>query len=397
MAHGSGSPGVCGRLKGAAAVPNLLKRTLKPQSMSRKRETHILSSADTRGDLRVGLIGYGLAGEVFHAPLIAATPGLTLAAIVTANDVRRARAAERYPDARLVADSDALFARASDLDVVVIASPNRTHVSLASAAMAAGLSVVVDKPLAATAAEARRLIEEAGQRRTLLTVFQNRRWDGDFLTVQRLLGEGQFGNVLRYESRFERWRPVVKPGWRMLDAPEEAGGLLYDLGSHLIDQALVLFGPVSQVYAELDRRRPGVSVDDDAFVALRHHSGVRSHLWMSAVAGQLGPRFRILGDRGAFTKFGLDPQEPRLAAGADPAINGWSEEPPSAWGEIGAGDEQLSVRTEPGAYLDFYARLVESVRDAAPPPVDPRDAVATLTIVEAAQQSAARGEVVQLP
>ena len=183
------------------------------------------------------------------------------------------------------------------LDVVVVASPNRTHVPLAIEALDAGFHVVVDKPLAASAADAARVIATARARGRLLTVFQNRRWDGDFLTLRRLVHDGRLGRVFRFESHFDRWRPDVKPGWRMSDAPEEAGGLLFDLGSHLIDQALVLFGPATHVYAELDRRRPGVTVDDDSFVALRHASGVRSHLSMGALVAQLGPRFRVLGDR----------------------------------------------------------------------------------------------------
>jgi predicted dehydrogenase len=177
----------------------------------------------------------------------------------------------------------------------VVAAPNRAHVPLARTAIDLGKAVVVDKPLALTAAEGRALVDAARARGVLLTVFQNRRWDGDLLTVRRLLTEGALGDVYRFESRFERWRPTPKPGWRESGAPEEGGGVLVDLGSHLVDQAASCSGPVSQVYAELDRRRPGVQVDDDAFVALTHASGVRSHLWMSAVAAQLGPRLRVLG------------------------------------------------------------------------------------------------------
>lgn len=246
-------------------------------------------------EIRVGLIGYGLAGACFHAPLIASTPGMRLAAVVTADAERARRAADAHPGARVLPGSERLWQTAADLDLVVIATPNRTHAPLAGQALAAGLPVVVDKPLAPTAAQARRLIEAARRRGLLLTVFHNRRWDGDFLTVRRLLREGRLGTVARFESRFERWRPVPKPGWRQEAEPEAAGGVLYDLGSHLIDQALVLFGPVTQVYAELDRRSPGSDVDDDSFVALSHVSGVRSHLWMSAVAAQGGPRLRVRG------------------------------------------------------------------------------------------------------
>jgi predicted dehydrogenase len=243
---------------------------------------------------------------------------------------------------------------------------------------------VVDKPLAPTAAAARDLVDEATNRGLMLTVFQNRRWDGDFLTLRRLVGEGALGDVLRFESRFERWRPTPKGGWREHGDPGEAGGLLYDLGSHLIDQALHLFGPAGSVYAEVDRRREGMEVDDDTFVALTHDSGVRSHLWMSAVAARPAPRFRVLGTRAAYTKHGLDVQEEALRAGARPGGADWGSEPPEQWGELGAGDEARPVPTEAGAWQQFYAGVVACLRDGAPPPVDPRDAIAVLDVIETA-------------
>ena len=345
--------------------------------------------------LRVALVGYGLAGSVFHAPLVAATPGLLLAAVVTANAERRRQAEREHPGVLVVERAERLWERASELDLVVVASPNRTHVPLATAALASGLHVVVDKPLAPTADEGRRLVAEARASGLLLVPFHSRRWDGDFLTLRKLLRDGALGRPLRFTSRFERWRPTPKPGWRELGAPEEAGGILYDLGSHLIDQALLLFGPVRQLYAELDRRRAGVEVDDDAFVALTHVSGVRSHLHMSAVAAQQGPRFSLLGSDAAYTKHGLDPQEGALRAGARPGGDGWGEEPAEGWGSLGAGGEARPVRTEPGAYLRFYAGVVDAARHGAPPPVHPDDAVAGLALIEAARRSAAEGRVVK--
>jgi predicted dehydrogenase len=346
------------------------------------------------GAFRVGLIGYGLAGSSFHAPFIAVTPGLQLAAIVTSNPDRQKQARQDHPDARVVAAADELWGM-RDLDLIVVASPNRTHVPLARAAVDAGLAVVVDKPLAATATEAAQLIAEAERRGVPLAVFQNRRWDGDFLTVRRLLQNDQLGRVLRFESRFERWRPEPKPGWRELAAPEEAGGLLYDLGSHLVDQALVLFGPADSVYAELDRRRAGVEVDDDTFVALSHASGVRSHLFMSTVAAQSGPRMRVLGTRAAYTKFGLDVQEQALRAGQRPDRADWGAEQESNWGQIGCGPDVRSVRTEPGAYQAFYSGIVLALR-GGPLPVDPHDAVAALRVLEAARVSSTERSVVMV-
>jgi predicted dehydrogenase len=352
----------------------------------------------TKGaELRVALVGYGVGGAAFHAPCIAVTAGLRLAAIVTGDPQRRERATRDHPGARIVPKAEQLWEGAADLDLVVVASPNRSHVPLARAALAAGLPVVVDKPLAPSAAEGRALVEEARRRGLVLTVFQNRRWDGDFLTLRRLLAEGTLGEVTRLESRFERWRPTPKPGWRERGGPEEAGGILFDLGAHLIDQALVLFGAPARVYAEVDRRRPGVEVDDDVFVALEHAGGVRSHLWMSAVAAQLGPRLRVLGSRGAYTKYGLDVQEDALRnRGERPGGPGWGEEPPELWGTVGDGDDLRRVRTEAGTYPRFYADVVAALRDGAPPPVDPLDAVAVLEVIEAARRSAAEGRVVAM-
>ncbi|MGY0236282.1 Gfo/Idh/MocA family oxidoreductase [Longispora urticae] len=342
---------------------------------------------------RIGLIGYGLAGSAFHAPLIASTPGLRLDAVLTANPERAARVAREHPGARVVADIEDLFA--VDLDLVVIASPNRTHVPYARAALGLGLAVVVDKPLAGTSAEASSLVDQAEERGLLLTVYQNRRWDGDFLTVRRLVGEGALGRVGRFESRFERWRPRIKEGWRENADPAEVGGTLYDLGSHLVDQALHLFGPATGVYAEVDTRRADARVDDDSFVALTHASGVRSHLWTSAVTAQVGPRFRVLGDAAGYVKYGLDPQENALREGRVPGP-GWGTEPEEAWGVLGADGDTRAVPTEAGDYPAFYRGVLAALRGDGPAPVDPRDAVAALTVLEAARRSSAEGVPVRL-
>jgi predicted dehydrogenase len=352
--------------------------------------------ASSHTALRVGLLGYGLAGRVFHAPLIAATPGLTLAAVVTRDPARRTALHAAHPDAAVLDSAEALWARAASLDLIVIATPNRSHAPLAHAALAAGLPVVVDKPFATSAAAARALVADARARKRLVTVFQNRRWDGDFLTVRRLIGDGSLGAVQRFESRYERWNPVPRVGWRESGDPDEASGLLFDLGAHLIDQALQLFGPARTVYAELDRRRPGVVTDDDAFVALEHVGGVRSHLWMSKAAGQPGPRFRVLGDRAAFTKHGLDGQEVALALGGRPDAAGWGEEPPARWGVLGLEGAVEPIRTEPGSYPQFYAGVAAALHSGAPPPVDPDDAIAALDVIEAARASAAHRRVEHL-
>ncbi|GAA3191675.1 Gfo/Idh/MocA family oxidoreductase [Dactylosporangium siamense] len=346
--------------------------------------------------LRVGLVGYGTAGAAFHAPLISTTAGLRLSAIVTANPERRRAAAGAYPGAALLGTAEELWESAGEFDVVVVASPNRTHAPLARAALDAGLPVVVDKPLTATAAEGAALVRLAAERGLLLSVYQNRRWDGDFLTARRLVDEGRLGRVLRFESRFERWRPVPKGGWRESDDPADVGGLLYDLGSHLVDQALQLLGPATEVYAEVHSRRAGIQVDDDVFVALRHDGDARSHLWMSALAAAAGPRLRVLGDRGAYTKHGMDVQEDALKAGGRPTDEGWGEDDPARYGVLTVDGAESVVRTEPGAYQRFYSGLAAALRDGGPPPVDPAGSVATLAVLEAARRSADGRQVVAI-
>lgn len=342
--------------------------------------------------LRVGLVGYGLAGSVFHAPLIAATEGLALDTVVTSNPERQQQARAEFPDVRLAATPDELFERAAELDLIVVASPNKTHVPLATAALQAGLPVVVDKPVAGTAAEARELAALAEERELLLSVFQNRRWDNDFLTLRKLLNEGELGDVWRFESRFERWRPKPKGGWRESGDPAEIGGLLYDLGSHVVDQALVLFGPAASVYAETDIRRPGAETDDDTFIAITHTNGVRSHLYVSATTAQLGPRFRVLGSTAGYVKYGLDPQEAALREGLRPGSD-WGAEPESLWGRVGSGESPVTgggrpEPTLPGDYPAYYAAVARALLEGAPNPVTAREAAAALDVLEAARRSA---------
>jgi predicted dehydrogenase len=250
----------------------------------------------------------------------------------------------------------------------------------------AGVPTVVDKPLAPTVGDARRLIETARRRNVPLTVFHNRRWDGDFLTLTGLCAAHRLGTVHRFESRFERWRPVRKDTWRERPDRDQAGGLLFDLGAHLIDQAVQLLGPVARVFAELDRRREGAEVDDDSFI-LTHRGGARSHLWVSQTAAHHGPRFRTLGSRAAYVKWGLDGQEAALARGVRPGDPAWGHPHPDEKGELHSGGDVSPVPTEPGRYTDFYERMRDALRHGTPVPVDPEDAVTGLAIIEAAQRS----------
>jgi predicted dehydrogenase len=316
--------------------------------------------------LRAGIAGYGLAGSAFHAPLIEATDGLEVAAVMTRSPERAAKAQAAHPDVRVVEDVDPLL---DGIDLLVVATANSAHVPIALAGIERGLPVVVDKPLAVTASDARGLVEAGGR----LTVFQNRRWDGDLLTVKRLIAEDSLGPITRFESRFERFRPEVADTWREHAGPAEGGGLLLDLGSHLVDQAVHLFGPPVSVYAEIDTRRPAAQVEDDVFVALEHAGGERSHLWMSAIAPLHGPRFRVSGLEAGFACDGLDPQEEQLREGVRPGDPGWGE----------------SEGLERGRYEDFYAGVRAWVENGAPPPVDPADAVRVLEVLEWARASVA--------
>jgi predicted dehydrogenase len=306
---------------------------------------------------RVGLLGYGIAGRVFHAPLISSTDGMDLVAIVTANPERQAQARAAHPDAKIVT-ADELFEL--DLDLIVVATPNKTHVEYARKAIGKGVAVVVDKPFAPSSAEAAELVAAAQAVQVPLTVFQNRRWDSDFLTVRKIVG--QLGEVRRFESRYDRWVPEIWDNWREFGAPEEAGGLLYDLGAQ---------------------------VDDDVFVALTHENGVRSHLWANAHAANLGPRFRLLGSEGAFEISGLDEQEDALEAGHRPTDPDWGRE--ERTGRLGILDDTTEIAVEPGAYQTFYAEL-----QAGRVPVDPAGAVQALRVIEAAFTSARENRVVEL-
>jgi predicted dehydrogenase len=348
-----------------------------------------MSEHTAQQQLRVAVLGYGLAGSVFHGPLIAADPRMRVAAVVTSSAERAEQARAEHPGVRVLARADELFAAPEQADLVVVATPPGSHVQLTRAALAAGLPVVVDKPFTPTAAQGAELVEAAQKAGLLLSVFQNRRWDGDFLTVRRLIESGRLGAVNRFESRFERWRPVAKGGWRETGGAEEAAGLLYDLGSHLVDQALVLFGPVRSVCAETDTRRAGVTSDDDTFVALTHANGVHSHLWMSAVTPQLGPRFRVLGQSAAFVKYGLDVQEDALREGHRPGEAQWGADVPERYGILGEGENLETVPTDAGAYESYYAGIAAALLDGAPLPVDPREAVQALEVIEAARDAAA--------
>lgn len=341
--------------------------------------------------LRTALLGFGTAGRVFHGPLLATDPDYAVAVVSTADPDRAGQATAAHPGAVVVPTPDDALARAADLDLdlVVIGTPPHTHADLAHRAIDAGLAVVVDKPFTVTSAAGREVIEHARTAGVPLTVYQNRRWDADFLTLRQLLAQGRLGTVHRFESRFEWWKPVLPATWKGRLGPEQGGGILFDLGTHLIDQAVQLFGPVARLSAETDVRRAGGGADDDTFVALQHSSGVRSHLWMSSVAAQSGPRFRVLGSEAGYVSWGLDGQEAALKEGLVPTDPGYGVTPPERWGSLGVPGASEPVPTARGDYGAFYRSLSAALRHGGPLPVDPADSVHVIELIERLRRSSA--------
>ncbi|MCC2975258.1 oxidoreductase [Sphingomonas sp. PL-96] len=341
--------------------------------------------------LNVGLIGFGLAGRAFHAPLIAVTPALRLAAIVTS---RVQEVADLYPQAQAVASADALLTDPA-IDLVVVATPNDSHAPLARAALEAGKHVVVDKPFALTAEDARELTVLAEAHGQMLTVFHNRRWDSDFATVQRLLADDVLGDLQLAELRWDRFRPAIKQGWR--ETPQPGGGLLSDLGPHLIDQALHLFGRPESVSADMLSQRDEAQVDD-YFELTLHYGTRRVIVGAASLVAAPRPRFALHGTRGSFVKHGIDPQEAVLRAGGSPADPGYGIENAASWGVLvdSTGGEQR-VPSVAGDWPHFYAQVAASISGNAAPPVAPSDAIAGLELLEQARRSAREGRTLSFP
>ncbi|MBT2340990.1 MULTISPECIES: Gfo/Idh/MocA family protein [Pseudomonas] len=339
--------------------------------------------------MRIGLVGYGKGGRFFHAPLIGSLPGATFVGVVTRSAERREQLAADHPGVQAFDTLEQLVA--AGVDAVVVSTPLDTRPTIVLEAIERGVAVVSDKPFAHDAAEAEALVLAAERRNVPLSVYQNRRWDSDFLTLRKLLASGALGQVIRFESSVERYSPTsVGKG--------SGGGFLRDLGSHLVDQALQLFGPVVRVYAELDYRQPGQAFDNGFFMSLAHADGVVSHLSGNCLQNAPRPRFRVNGTHGCYTVEGLDGQEAQALAGLSPASEGerWGAEEHRRWGWFEHGSERERVTSERGCWMAFYEGLQSALQGAAPLPVEARDALATTRILDAARLSAEHGNVVVL-
>lgn len=344
--------------------------------------------------IQVGLIGYGFSGRAFQAPVITSVPNLRLAKVVERSS---AKSKERYPWVEVVRDMNDLFQDES-IELVVVATPSTNHYEVTKAALAAGKHVVVEKPFTATAEEADELIAMARERGLVLSVFHNRRWDGDFLTIRRLLGEGWLGKLAECEFRWDRYAPRPGGGWREANAP--GAGVFYDLGVHFLDQALCLFGMPQTIRGDIRIQREGGEIDDYFDVQLGYENGLKVILKSSKLVREEGPRYVLHGTKGSFVKYGIDPQEQALIEGRTPAEPGWGSEPESQWGKINTVINGLHVtgkiETIRGSYADYYQNVYEAIIGSAELAVKPEQARNAIRLIELAQQSSREGRTLRV-
>src|SRR5712692_8090327 len=336
--------------------------------------------------IEVGLVGFGLAGRAFHAPVIRAVPGLHLAAILQRSG---AEAAGKYPDVRIVRSIDELLAIPT-IRLVVIATPNETHYPFARQCLEAGRDIVVDKPFTTTTEEAVSLVEIAKKLNRLLTVYQNRRYDGDFQAIRQLVDAATLGRIVRFETAYDRFRPQLKPGaWRETTRP--GSGILFDIAPHLIDHALVLFGLPEAITADVRTERENAIADDAFDIMLHYSNGMRAVLRSSILAAAPRPRFVLFGTQGSFVKQTFDPQEMNLRHGHIPADAAWAAEPEENWGVliVPAGDsfERRRIPSAPCDYRDYYANVRDALLGRTAPAVTPEYALDVMRILELARAS----------
>jgi scyllo-inositol 2-dehydrogenase (NADP+) len=335
--------------------------------------------------IRVGLVGFGMGGRVFHAPLISSVEGLELAAVV---ERRSNLAAERYPGITTYRSIDELLADSS-IDLVVVSTPSGTHFETARQVLAAGKNLVVDKPMATTSVEIAHLMQLATAKGSLLAPFHNRRWDSDFLTIQKLLHEDSIGRLVHLESVFDRWSPgSTRRPWK--DDPTQGGGILLDLGTHLADQALVLFGKPEAISAEVIRERDGEGSEDSFTLRLRYPSHLVT-LASNCLSTLPRPRYHLRGTKGNFRKNGLDPQEAALSKITRIADAKWGSEPPANWGtlSVDVDDDRVTCPVEPipGDYRLYYAGIRNALLGKTPPPVTALEAWRVARLLEWARES----------
>jgi scyllo-inositol 2-dehydrogenase (NADP+) len=342
--------------------------------------------------LHVVLVGFGFAGRVFHAPLVKATRGMELSAIVTSSTASGLEAQSKYPTARVFSSLDELLRASPKLDLAVIATANAVHVQQATWALRHELHAVVEKPLAGTAQSAMALEHCARAHGRQLHTFQNRRWDADFLTLRGIASSGALGRIYRLESRMESYRAIARTGWRNSRNPTDLGGMLLDLGSHLIDQAIILLGPVSSVVAHNRSVHDPSTPEDDVVLVLTHVGGATSQLIASRAAAHAGPRFLAWGEAGSVRIEAVDSQEAALRAGYSPSFDGWERANEGAVAQVRAVTSGLEhCQTEipfvDGQWHRFYPRVRDSISGLSSPPVPIRDVMANLRVLDAAKTS----------
>jgi len=340
--------------------------------------------------LNVGLVGFGFAGKVFHAPVIRAVKDLRLTTIVRRSGGVGGWGGDagdaRYADVDFVRSVDELFAR--PVDLVVIATPNTSHHPIAKQSLLAGRHVVIDKPFATTLREAEELVQLARERERVLSVYQNRRYVGDFVTLQRLVAAGTLGRIVVYESHFDRFRPDQKPGaWR--ERPEPGAGVWFDIGPHLLDQAFVLFGTPRAIAADIRIERDE-SVVDDAFDVTLHYPNLRAVLRASMLAASPGPSLAVHGTRGSFIKYGVDAQEAALKAGRTPGEPAWDADPPPLYGKLTTPEGTQPVPTIPSSYAHYYENVRDAILGKAQLAVTPEQALNVMRGLELAVASSQR-------
>jgi scyllo-inositol 2-dehydrogenase (NADP+) len=334
--------------------------------------------------LRVGLIGYGFSGKVFHAPFFKVLDEFELAVVVSSN---ANKVKLDFPNVKVVAEVEQVLSDES-IDLVIITTPNLTHYSIAKQALLANKHVVVEKPFVNHSKEALELIELAGEKNKIITVFQNRRWDNDFLTVKSCIQSGALGDIYSFESHFDRFRPQVAQRWREQDL--DGSGILYDLGSHLIDQSLHLFGLPETVQGDsFAQREQGVV--DDYFHIVMGYGKLRVILHASSMVKSSGPRFQVHGTKGSFIKYGLDSQEQDLRLGKGPGFEHWGKDREDLYGDLTIQAGELPVKgkveTIRGSYESFYKGLYHAIVNHKPAPVEAIDAMHTIKIIEAVKLS----------